>query len=284
MLHVRKPKARILRSSQGFAIQTKEDYLLENSPITDDYYNNPFMTNTPGSENNGSAFDPVSPPSIQRKVRIGDTIPNDPSSLDRMSSLTTPKRSKKGSDEGKNKSQYPSDTTQDTTVLTLSPDEQQQGSMNPFKQIHLKQIKMSLPKSLPKSMKHMKLSNSKKSSIDLSDLAIATICIVPRHGAGIAAGRRSFERMRTSLMLHMIQDNQNASWERKVLVDNDMEGADTKKGKAQVAKLNTLLRNSIADERICFVEKSQETVKLAKDTLEVRVRLYTIPTLQNIVS
>ena len=50
-----------------------------------------------------------------------------------------------------------------------------------------------------------------------------------------------------------------------------MEEGDAKKGKAQIAKLNTLLRNSIADERSCFVEKSQETVKLAKDTLEVRV-------------
>ena len=272
MLHVRKRKPRILRSSQGFAIHTKEDYHFANSPITDDSYNNPFISNTPGTEKSGSAFDPVSPPRIQRKARIGDTFPmKDPSSLDRMSSLTTPKRSKKGSDKGKNKHQSPSDTTQDTTSLTLSPDEPQQGSMNPFKQIHLKQIKMNLPKNLPKSMKHMKLSNSKKISIDLSDLAIATICIVPRHGAGIAAGRKPFERMRTSLMLHMIQENQNASWERKVLVDNDMEEGDAKKGKAQIAKLNTLLRNSIADERSCFVEKSQETVKLAKDTLEVRV-------------
>ena len=69
-------------------------------------------------------------------------------------------------------------------------------------------------------------------------------------------------------MLHMVQENLNASWERKVSEDVE-QGESTKNGKAQVAKLNTLLRNCIADKETCFVEKSQEAVRLAKDTLEV---------------
>lgn len=125
-----------------------------------------------------------------------------------------------------------------------------------------------MKKSLPKVLKSARPAR-KGGSIDLADLAVATIYIAPRHGAGIAVGRMSFERMRTSLMLHMIQGNHNAMWEKKV--SDDEMAANAGNGKVQIAKLNVLLRNCIADEDSCFVEKCQETVKLAKDTLEVCV-------------
>eukprot|EP00579_Thalassiosira_antarctica_P001054 CAMPEP_0201874306 /NCGR_PEP_ID=MMETSP0902-20130614/6600_1 /ASSEMBLY_ACC=CAM_ASM_000551 /TAXON_ID=420261 /ORGANISM="Thalassiosira antarctica, Strain CCMP982" /LENGTH=552 /DNA_ID=CAMNT_0048401147 /DNA_START=135 /DNA_END=1793 /DNA_ORIENTATION=+ len=267
MLNVRRPKARTL-GSRGFTINTKEDPIIHR-PVTDDSYGNSFVATTPGSDS-GSAFEPVSPPKIQRKVRVKDpttltTLCN--SSFDRKS-FATPKRT--ATNGGKEKDRSPCDTTQATSLQSHgSPlaDERQKkgkgawGKSASFKN-QMKQIKLNLPKAL----KTMNRNASKKSSIDLADFAAATICIVPRHGAGIAVGRMPFERMRTSLMLHMVQENQNASWERKV--SEDVEGESTKNGKAQVAKLNTLLRNCIADKETCFVEKSQEAVRLAKDTLE----------------
>mmetsp|Transcript_13557 Transcript_13557/g.29476 ORF Transcript_13557/g.29476 Transcript_13557/m.29476 type:complete len:556 (-) Transcript_13557:153-1820(-) len=268
MLNVRKPKARTL-GSRGFTINTKEDNITH-SPVTDDSYENPFISKTPGSDG-GSAFEPIGPPRIQRKVRVEDPITSIcATTLDR-SSFATPKRSATKTRVSKGNGGSPCDTTQ-TQATSLhshasqSANERQKkggnwGKSTSFKN-QIKQIKMNLPKAL----KSMNRSPSKKSSIDLADLAVATICIVPRHGAGIAVGRRPFERMRTSLMLHMVQENQNASWEKEI--DEDMVGDGMKKGKAQIAKLNSRLRNCIANEESCFVEKSQETVRLSKDTLE----------------
>ena len=274
MLNVRRPKARTL-GSRGFTINTKEDPIIH-SPVTDDSYGNPFVATTPGSDS-GSAFAPVSPPKIQRKVRVKDpttltALCNSSSSFDRKS-FATPKRT--ATNHGKEKDRSPCDTTQATSLRShrspSSEDEHQKkgkqgtwGKSTSFKN-QMEQIKLNLPKAL-KTMNRNKA--SKKSSIDLADFAAATICIVPRHGAGIAVGRMPFERMRTSLMLHMVQENLNASWERKVSEDVE-QGESTKNGKAQVAKLNTLLRNCISDKETCFVEKSQEAVRLAKDTLEV---------------
>mmetsp|Transcript_44434 Transcript_44434/g.93277 ORF Transcript_44434/g.93277 Transcript_44434/m.93277 type:complete len:554 (-) Transcript_44434:265-1926(-) len=263
MLSIRKPKA-VTLGSKGFTINTNEESIVH-SPVTDAAsYGNPFMTRTPGSENN-SAFEPVSPPKIKRKARAGDTNPFDDVSLDQMM-VATPERT--AANAGKEEYRSPCETTQATSLQShqsQSADEPQKkgawGKSNPFMS-QIKQIKLSLPK----TFKTMSRTVSKKSSIDLANLAIATICVVPRHGAGIASGRKPFERMRTSLMIHMVQDNQNASWERKVIDDGEGEG--TKSGKAHVARLNTLLRNCISDKETNFVEKSQETVKLAKDTLE----------------
>jgi hypothetical protein len=126
----------------------------------------------------------------------------------------------------------------------------------------IKQIKMNLPMAM-KSMKMM--GPFKKNSVDLADLAVAAICVVPRHGGGIAAGRMPFERIRTSLMLHMIQENQNSPWLVDSVRDEDEK---SKKGKVQIAKLNTRVRSCIADDKSCFVEKSQVVVRLAKNTLE----------------
>ncbi len=129
---------------------------------------------------------------------------------------------------------------------------------------HIKQIKMSFPNAI-KSMKI--IPTNMKSSIDLSDLAVATISLMPRHGGGIASGRMPFQRIRTSLMLHMVNETKNSAWE-DTLNEDMIDGG--KNGKYSIAKLNTLLRNCIADEDTCFVEKSQEAVKIAKNTLEVR--------------
>jgi len=272
MLNVRKPKARTL-GSRGYTISTKKN-LIDHSPVTDDSYENPFGERTPGSEI-GSAFEsvPHSPPKIKRIVRVGDPISLTSlcdSSLERKT-FATPKRVIQ---DEKAKFESPCDTTQATSVPSngtpLANSARQKKSKTAwgknstnFKN-QIKQIK----KNLPKTLKPKSRSISKKSSIDLADLTIATICVVPRHGAGIAIGRKTFERMRTSLMLHMVQDCQNASW------DNNGESEGLKNGKGQVAKLNTLLRNCINDKETCFVEKSQETVRLAKDGLQVCLAVY----------
>jgi len=231
--------------SQGFTINTNNNDHFEHSPITDaSYESNPFMLKTPGSEGSStSAFHPVSsPPRIQRKSRGGTDIHFFKEDINYESQC---------------------DTTQDTSVNISSPVEEEPSNNKTTFKSQLKQIKKSLPKSIPKSMmKSMKqqLVPKKTSIVDLSDLAIATICIVPRLGGGIAVGRMPFERMRTSLMVHMIQ-----------VVDNNSIGEEctSSKGDAQIiANLNTNLRNSIADDSTCFVEKSQDAVRLAKDTLQ----------------
>ncbi|KAL7527442.1 hypothetical protein ACHAXR_001959, partial [Thalassiosira sp. AJA248-18] len=259
MLNVRKPKATL--GSRGFTISTTEDPI-DHSPVTDSSYENPFITRTPGSDS--SAFEPHSPPKIQRKSRVQDPTP--------LSSLfVTPKRTATP-DVGKKNVGTPCDTTQDTSLQSYGSPladgrQSKKGKGNWGKNGTFKnQIKQIKKLNFPKTLKSKNRSTSKKISIDLADLAVATICIVPRHGAGIAVGRMPFERMRTSLMLHMVQENQNASWEAKV--SEDVEVVNSKNNTAQVTKLNTLLRNCIADKETCFVEKSQEAVRLAKDILE----------------
>ena len=260
MLHVRKPKARTL-GSKGFTISTTKDTLdLEHSPVTDASYENPFITRTPGSESSAFELVPASPPRIERKTSRKSKKVD--SSIDRKN-YKTPTRS-----SAKKNVSMPCDSTMESSFGSPLGDRQKKAKGNLGKgkgtsnfKDQIKQMRLKLPKAMPKAMKSLK--KEKKDAIDLADLAIATICVVPRHGAGIDSGRKPFERMRTSLMLHMIQENQNAT------VNEDMEGDTKKNGKAQIAKLNASLRNSIADKETCFVEKTQEVVRLAKDTLEV---------------
>jgi hypothetical protein len=253
---IQKPKARIM-GSQSYTMSTKDD----------DHIHNPFLTMTPGSDT-GSAFQPISPPSIKRKARVG---------FNERSSFESPKRNvTKAKDVNKGiEYESPCDTTQTMSLQSMEQtqlssstsykkkDGMHWGMSTTFKN-HLKQIKSNLPSAL-KSF--IPTQNNNKTSIDLSDLAVATISLMPRHGGGIASGRMPFQRIRTSLMLHMIQDCKNSSWDPRL----DEEMVNAKNGKLSIAKLNTLLRNCIADEDTCFVEKSQEAVKLAKNTLEVRV-------------
>lgn len=251
---IQKPKARNM-GSQSYIINTRDD----------DHINNPFLSVTPGSDS-GSAFQPISPPSIKRKARVG---------FNERSSFESPKRNVTKDVNKALEYESPCDTTQ---TMSLQSMEQTQlsssmsykkkegmhwGMSTTFKN-HLKQIKSNLPSAL-KSF--IPTNNNNKTSIDLSDLAVATISLMPRHGGGIASGRMPFQRIRTSLMLHMIQDCKNSSWDLRL----DEELVNAKNGKVSIAKLNTLLRNCIADEDTCFVEKSQEAVKLAKNTLEVSV-------------
>ena len=133
---------------------------------------------------------------------------------------------------------------------------------------------------IPRAMKSMKfvVPGGRKGGVDLADLAVATMCVVPRHGAGIAIGRMPFERVRNSLMLHMIQENRNSSPPPRgtsgEIGDDDVAGVagetSSRGGKTRiVTRFDALLRGCIADEGLCFVEKSQEAVRLAKNALEV---------------
>ncbi|KAL7535293.1 hypothetical protein ACHAWF_005121 [Thalassiosira exigua] len=257
MMNVRKPKARAIWS-QGFTIDTAET-TIDHSP------ENPFLTITPGS--NSSAFEPVppSPPKIQRNVHVDGPAALASITGNRSSdqkTFSTPERT--GVTDGKEIFESPCDTTQATSlhshVSQLAHEKPNIGNAvwgkrTAFKN-QFRQITMNLP---TKAMKSVKRRSSTNKPVDLSQLSIATICIMPRHGAGIAAGRKPFERMRTSLLLHMIQENQNASWELRA--SEELEGA------APVEKLNILLRNIIADRETCFAEKSQEAVKMARGTL-----------------
>lgn len=272
---VRKPKARTWGSA-GITIHAKGTNPFDDD--ADDICENRF-TRTDGYQS-GSAFDPVpaSPPKIERKVHAEDanklnSICNDASQSQK--SFATPSRPVR-SDE-KKPAGSPCDTTQDTSLWSSDPfvGETNQttkkgkgtwGKSSAFKS-QMKHIK----KNLPKKLKQMSRNAPPKQVIDLSDLAVAAICIVPRHGAGIAVGRMPFERMRTSLMLHMEQENKNVMWKNEIA--ESLEGESGKKGKAQVAKLNTVLRNCIADEQTTFVEKSQDAVRLSRDALEVSAYL-----------
>jgi hypothetical protein len=234
----------------------------------DDSPGNPFITMTPGSDH-GSAFRPVSPPKIERRVRVNDS--NKLELLCKTNSSTKYGKSVLGS---------PCDGTAALSLQSLEtvPSGKQHqkkgGTSWVATNAAMKNQIMQMKLNIPKAMKAMKIGTTpRKGAVDLADLAVATICVVPRHGAGIAVGRMPFERVRTSLMLHMIQENQNSPWSDDV--GDDTTGETSRKGKAQIANLNALLRNCIADEGSCFVEKSQEAVKLAKNVLEVsgRIRL-----------
>lgn len=246
--------------SQGFAITT-----------TDESYGNPFMR-TPGS-GQGSAFEPVSPPKIERRVRLEDS-----SKLDLLCKTSSSKY-------GNAVHGSPCDKTAATSLQSLetlpSGRERQKkdGTSWVAANAAMRSQIMQMRLNIPKAMKAMKIGITRKGAVDLADLAVATICVVPRHGAGITTGRMPFERVRNSLMLHMIQENQNSPYMDGV--GDDVAGDTLKRGKTQiVARFNAILRGCIADEGSCFVEKSQEAVKLAKNALEVSecmVGLYMLP-------
>jgi tetratricopeptide (TPR) repeat protein len=140
------------------------------------------------------------------------------------------------------------------------------------------QMRLNIPRAM-KSMKFAVPGRGGRGGVDLADLAVATMCVVPRHGAGIAIGRMPFERVRNSLMLHMIQENRNSSSPPPRGTSDEIGGDDvagvagetsSRGGKTRiVTRFDALLRGCIADEGLCFVEKSQEAVRLAKNALEV---------------
>ena len=83
-------------------------------------------------------------------------------------------------------------------------------------------------------------------------------------------GRKCFERMRTSLMLHLIQQQGNGSW---VLQDpSKYEGEKGRKQKGQMAKFNNLLYECMDAKDSTFTEKTENVVNLvreAKEAIEV---------------
>jgi len=217
--------------------------------------------------------EPVSPPKIKRTTRVGGsaftstpvTVSFDPV----KSTFASPKP--KTLESGKDDVITPG--TQATSMQSYSsPTKEKEKNelstgawgKNSILRKQIKHLKKALPKVM-KSLTHG--AHKKKSATDLADLTVATLCLVPRNGAGMNSGRLSFERMRTSLTLHMIQHNKNIMWGNPYLKESD----DDKKGsseKGHFAKLYTSLNDSIADNKTSFVQKSQEVVMKSKDTLE----------------
>lgn len=127
----------------------------------------------------------------------------------------------------------------------------------------MEQVKKSVPKPM---IKKPHISPSKTNCVDLSHLSVVTISIVPRLGTGMRSGRMPFERMRTSLVLHLIQEIKKKSWAKQ-------ENAGGKKSQLDqeevVAKLNNTLYDCIANKESTFVDKSQDIVKVAREAVEV---------------
>ena len=65
MLNIRKPRERTL-GPRGTTISTTKD-TIENNPVTDRSYDNPFMMNTPRSD--GSALEPVPPKHLPKQQK-----------------------------------------------------------------------------------------------------------------------------------------------------------------------------------------------------------------------
>ena len=111
-----------------------------------------------------------------------------------------------------------------------------------------------MKKIIPKMVNAM--NGTAPKNVDLTDLTIATLCLMPRNGAGMEQGRKCFERMRTSLMLHLIQQQGNGTWAKQDPAN--YEGEKARKQKGQIAKLNNLLHDCISDTEASFTEKTQD--------------------------
>lgn len=127
----------------------------------------------------------------------------------------------------------------------------------------MEQVKKSVPKPM---VKKSLISPSKTNCVDLSHLSVVTISIVPRLGTGMRSGRMPFERMRTSLVLHLIQEVKKKSWMKQENVSGKKSQFDQEE---VVAKLNNTLYDCIANKESTFVDKSQDIVKVAREAVEV---------------
>ncbi len=207
--------------------------------------------------------EPVSPPKIKRTTRAGGSAFTSPSGTVSFDPIKTTFVSPKRKVLESNKDDIATPETQATSMQSYStPTKEKEKKKestgawgkNSMLRKQIKHLKKVLPKVM-KSMTHG--SHKKKTATDLADITVATLCLVPRNGAGMNSGRLSFERMRTSLMLHMIQHNKNIMWGNPYLKESDHE----KKGsseKGHFAKLNKLLNDCIADDKTSFVQKSQD--------------------------
>lgn len=247
---------------------------------------------TPGS--NGSKVvtfdsstlrDPVSPPKIKRttlgidfpdfppveKVSVGS--PCDSSTwATSVTQSETPSGSKKKAGQKGVASPTQSDTSTLATSQTHDATPSSAKKMKVDKKTETVGWEMSnafrkkiegMKKIIPKMIQAMNGSAPKK--VDLTDLTVATLCLMPRNGAGMEEGRKCFERMRTSLMLHMIQQHGNGSWIRQD--DSKYEGDKARKIKGQIAKLNNLLHDCISEKGNSFAEKTQEVRPVLSRTI-----------------
>jgi hypothetical protein len=128
---------------------------------------------------------------------------------------------------------------------------------------NMEQVKKNVPK--PMNMNHL-IHAPKKNCVDLADLSIVTISLVPRMGVGMRSGRKPFERMRTSLMLHLMQEIKTKSWTKHEVTDGENGKLDQDE---LASKLNNMMYDCIANVESTFVEKSQDIVKIARETVEV---------------
>lgn len=256
-----RPKAVTAVVGTGFTVKTSNE-LFHDSPITDGSYDdNPLATpQTPCTP--GSAFEPVSPPRIRRKRNSRDFNPFDsPAPANKFTSnpFDTPgKMSSNGTPcDTTHELSLPSNTSSLlTNEIAVKKQESslQWGGRENGSQSLKSQIQM-MKLSMPRSFK----SSPKSAPVDLANLAVSTICLAPRLGAGIDQGRQPFERMKTSLMLNMHQECQGSE-------SCDPPQGNTKKGKFHVAKLDHLLRNAVASHESCFAQKSQQTSIYARET------------------
>ena len=124
------------------------------------------------------------------------------------------------------------------------------------KKASLKKNMGQVKKNVPRTMNPLNRA-PQMHSVDLADLSLATVCLVPRLGCGMSSGRMPFERMRTSLMLHLMQEMKMKTWTKT-------EGQDL------ISKLSNTLHDCISNGEVTFVDKAQEIVKLSRETVEVR--------------
>ncbi|KAL3781619.1 hypothetical protein HJC23_001996 [Cyclotella cryptica] len=288
MLSVRTEKANNAagyKKNPFFDSPGSDSYSLESLPMDN--------IRTPGS--NGSKVvtfessalrDPVSPPKIKRTT-VGSDFPDFPpvekvsigSPCDSstwatsVSHSVTPSGSKKKAGQKGTASPTQSDTSTLATSQThddtspsakkIKGDKKTEAVAWEMSNAFRKKIK-GMKKIIPKMIQAMNGSAPKR--VDLTDLTVATLCLMPRNGAGMEEGRKCFERMRTSLMLHMIQQHENGSWIRQD--ESKYEGDKARKMKGQLAQLNNRLHDCLTEKGSNFAEKVQEIVRIVKEGKE----------------
>lgn len=207
--------------------------------------------------------EPVSPPKIKRTTGI--TFPDLPpvekvtvSPCDSSTMATSITHSEGPSSILKGKGSISSPSPSDTSTWAT------EGTSKKSKTSKANSVAWEMNSTLRKKIKGMKkiipkmiqaMNGTAPKKVDLTGLTVATLCLMPRNGAGMEEGRKCFERMRTSLMLHLIQQQGNGSWMKQD--SSKFEGEKARKQKGQIAKLNNVMYDCISDNDGTFTEKTQ---------------------------
>ncbi|KAL7504465.1 hypothetical protein ACHAXN_002358 [Cyclotella atomus] len=218
--------------------------------------------------------EPVSPPKIKRTTGI--TFPDLPpvekvtvSPCDSSTMATSITHSEGPSSILKGKGSISSPSPSDTSTWAT------EGTSKKSKTSKANSVAWEMNSTLRKKIKGMKkiipkmiqaMNGTAPKKVDLTGLTVATLCLMPRNGAGMEEGRKCFERMRTSLMLHLIQQQGNGSWMKQD--SSKFEGEKARKQKGQIAKLNNVMYDCISDNDGTFTEKTQDIVQLVKEAKE----------------